>query len=347
MNTPLITTIITTYKRPKLLKRAIESVLSQTYPNFQVCVYDNASGDETADVVKELQKKDPRLHYHCHPENLGMMGNYQYAFSKVNTPFFSVLSDDDMVLPTFLETTLKGFEKHPDVYFSAASSLIVSKNREIITSTIAIWKREGYFSPPDGVIEIIGKWFPPTAVLYRQQVLKEIPIEFSNELLWDNDLLTQIASRFPFFISGETGGIFLCHDDSFSGYQSPEHWKESICKMMKRVKEDLYITDEVRLAITQKLQKFLKARLVYFIRYFILQKNLKKARETIRIYQSSYGQCFQTLFFIMLIKACFYFPPVHFLVDLIKKIRWISKKKNSRGFQNILPLISPLTTDEY
>ena len=47
---PLITTVIPTYRRPALLAQAIRSVLTQTYPHFLVCVYDNASADETADV---------------------------------------------------------------------------------------------------------------------------------------------------------------------------------------------------------------------------------------------------------------------------------------------------------
>jgi glycosyltransferase involved in cell wall biosynthesis len=67
---PLITTIIPTCRRPHLLRRAIKSVLNQTYPHFQVCVYDNASGDETAEVVSEFAKKDPRIKYHCHSENI-------------------------------------------------------------------------------------------------------------------------------------------------------------------------------------------------------------------------------------------------------------------------------------
>lgn len=45
---PIITAVIPTYRRPRLLRRAIKSVLAQTYPHFQVCVYDNASGDETS-----------------------------------------------------------------------------------------------------------------------------------------------------------------------------------------------------------------------------------------------------------------------------------------------------------
>ena len=77
--TEMISTIITTYRRPLLLKRAINSVLKQTYPHFQVYVYDNASGDETEKIAHDLMKKDSRVKYHRHPENIGMMANYQYA----------------------------------------------------------------------------------------------------------------------------------------------------------------------------------------------------------------------------------------------------------------------------
>jgi glycosyltransferase involved in cell wall biosynthesis len=100
---PLITTIIPTYRRPKLLRRAIKSVLNQTYPHFQVCVYDNASWDETADVVAEIAKKDARVKYHCHAENIGAIRNFNYGMVHVNTPFFSFLSDDDILFQNLMK----------------------------------------------------------------------------------------------------------------------------------------------------------------------------------------------------------------------------------------------------
>jgi len=68
---PLITTIIPTYQRPKLLRRAIKSGLNQNYPHFQVCVYDNASGDETETVVREFTAKDSRIQYFRQEKNKG------------------------------------------------------------------------------------------------------------------------------------------------------------------------------------------------------------------------------------------------------------------------------------
>jgi len=73
VHSPLITTVIPTYRRPRLLKRAILSALGQTYRNIQVCVYDNASGDETAEVVAGIANGDRRVKYYCHPTNIGMM----------------------------------------------------------------------------------------------------------------------------------------------------------------------------------------------------------------------------------------------------------------------------------
>lgn len=98
---PLITTIIPTFRRPHLLGRALRSVLSQTYPHFRVCIYDNASGDETAAVVAEVAKGDSRVQYYCHPENIGANRNFLYGQERVETPYYSFLPDDDVLLPHF------------------------------------------------------------------------------------------------------------------------------------------------------------------------------------------------------------------------------------------------------
>src|SRR5713101_2056619 len=113
MDDPQITAVIPTYRRPNLLRRAVESVLTQTYSNLRVTVFDNASGDETAEVVAELSERDPRVHYHSHPTNLGPVANFQAGMDAVGTPYFSFLSDDDLLLPSFYERALAGFHREP------------------------------------------------------------------------------------------------------------------------------------------------------------------------------------------------------------------------------------------
>ena len=53
-----ITALIVTYQRPKVLRRAILSVIEQTYKNVKICIFDDASGDETKDIVSKLSQND-------------------------------------------------------------------------------------------------------------------------------------------------------------------------------------------------------------------------------------------------------------------------------------------------
>ena len=63
MNDPLITIFIPTYRRPYLLKKAIESALKQTYKEIRIFICDNGSNDETSEIVNKLAKQDPRILY--------------------------------------------------------------------------------------------------------------------------------------------------------------------------------------------------------------------------------------------------------------------------------------------
>lgn len=123
-DTPCITTVIPTYRRPTLLRRAIESALSQSYPNVRVLVCDNASGDETAAVVEELSRRDPRITYHAQSENLGPVANFQYGMAAVETEYFSFLCDDDFLLPDFYRTAVESFSKHPSARFFCGQCVI-------------------------------------------------------------------------------------------------------------------------------------------------------------------------------------------------------------------------------
>ena len=114
---PLITTILPTYQRPAMLRRAIRSALAQSWTALQVRVYDNAGDPENAAVVASLD--DPRVEYFRHPRNLGAFANFQFGLGRVSTPFFSFLADDDILLPDFYATAMAALEKEPTAAFAA------------------------------------------------------------------------------------------------------------------------------------------------------------------------------------------------------------------------------------
>lgn len=210
---PSITTIIPTYRRPWLLRRAILSVLSQTNQDFQVCVYDNASGDKTAGIVNDLAKIDSRVRYFCHPVNIGMSGNFLFGVKRVNTPYFSILSDDDVLLPDFFKVALSGLAKYPQALFFAGSTLQLTADGKLDFIPLASWPREGLYQPPEGFFRMVGNRHPRLpAILFRRDVLLHVgyPDDGVGAIM-DADFEYRVAIQFPIVISFKPCGIFVRH----------------------------------------------------------------------------------------------------------------------------------------
>lgn len=102
-----------THNRASLLAGAIRSVLEQTFERLSLIVADNASTDETPDVVAGF--RDERLSYVRRPENIGLLGNFNACLSGVTADYCLVLCDDDLLEPTFLESTVPFLDKNPRV----------------------------------------------------------------------------------------------------------------------------------------------------------------------------------------------------------------------------------------
>lgn len=209
MSKPMITTIIPTYRRPQLLKRAIKSVLNQTYPDFQVCVYDNASGDETAEVVSEFAKADSRVKYFCHSENIGAGENFLYGMKQVNTEFFSFLSDDDILLPEFYERAIKTIHNYPSAMFVATRVIrITDRDNSIIGNPD--YFPSGFYKPPEGFNMMI-KYTPPiwTGILFQSYVIEKLGfIDLNVGLPGDFEYEYRIASYFPYIFIDYPGAIY-------------------------------------------------------------------------------------------------------------------------------------------
>lgn len=211
----MITTIITTFCRPQLLKRAIASVLKQTYPDLQVCVYDNASGDETEEVVQAFMKEDTRVKYHCHSENIGMMANYEYAISRIDTDYFSILSDDDYLLPNCFEIAMKGLENYPDAALSATATKSVDEKGRVVGIPLNEWKTTGYFPARAALVEFIKHPIFPTGIVLNYKLVKTIKADLSKNVLirWDTNYFLQIISQYPFVTNKRICSVFLNHSD--------------------------------------------------------------------------------------------------------------------------------------
>src|SRR5690606_31074340 len=111
---PLFSVVIPTYNRAELLRFAIESVLQQTFDDFEIVISNGGSTDHTRDVVAEFN--DDRIRYFESKERLPVGENYQNGLNHASGEFITFLSDDDAYTPNLLETVKAVFdEEDPDI----------------------------------------------------------------------------------------------------------------------------------------------------------------------------------------------------------------------------------------
>ena len=208
-----VTLILPTYNRPTLLSRAIRSVLSSTYENFVLNIYDNASAPQTCDVVNDFIAKDRRVKYYRHDENIGALRNFAFGLSRVETPFFAMISDDDVPLPNFLDVPMQGFASQIEAGFSAGATLEVSDRGGLIFAPLSGWDRYGAFSGADGLQRLLDGNHPSwNTIVFRSAAIESVgPFDPTLGLVFDLEFTLRVAARFPFVVSSEPTGIFVRH----------------------------------------------------------------------------------------------------------------------------------------
>jgi glycosyltransferase involved in cell wall biosynthesis len=110
---PLFTIGIPTFNRAQWLARSVLSALSQTFSSFEVLVSDNASDDETAEVLRQFS--DQRLVIIRQPRNIGPTANWNACVAAARGSYIVMLSDDDIVAPHLLERCSALISSHSDL----------------------------------------------------------------------------------------------------------------------------------------------------------------------------------------------------------------------------------------
>jgi glycosyltransferase involved in cell wall biosynthesis len=174
MSGELVSVIIPTCNRASTLKEAIESVLKQTYENFELLILDDFSTDNTSEVVGDL--RDSRIKYirhHCH---IGLVANWTYGVHWATGTFFSILGDDDKYRPEFLSRRVEAFSKMPELVAVTGSFECCDEyGKRIRVSRLPCDDQKILFGRDlvEFTLASSGEWFVG-ATLYRTSIVRSM-----------------------------------------------------------------------------------------------------------------------------------------------------------------------------
>ena len=119
-NQPLVSVIMPCYNMEKFIAYTIESVQRQTYPHWELLIVDDASTDETADIIKSHQNQDNRINLIVKPKHSGIADTRNQCLKMAKGRFLAFLDSDDLWHPEKLEQQLK-FMTERKIGFSYSS----------------------------------------------------------------------------------------------------------------------------------------------------------------------------------------------------------------------------------
>ena len=193
--------VLITYNRQALLRETVESILNQTFSNFELIVVDNVSEDGTESYVKSLD--DPRVRYIRHSNGGVIAINRNAGISAARGEYIAFCDDDDLWLPGKLQRQLEAMKERPDAGLCFTDG-IAFKNDEVVVPSLITGKKRLFLPTFYGLL--LENYIPCCSVMARRAVFaKAGMMDESPEInaVHDWEMWLRIAYGFPLIFVDE------------------------------------------------------------------------------------------------------------------------------------------------
>lgn len=236
-NVPMVSVVIPTYNRAGLIRRAIESVLSQTYENYEIIVVDDGSTDNTKECVQTIG--DDRVKYIKSPVNRGQANARNIGIRRAKGKYIAFQDSDDVWLPEKLEKQMKIMEQAEESvgmvysmfeYQNAGEQTAVPYPPKELSLDI----KTGFIFPHLFAGNLVGM---PT-VLARKEVFDQVGMfDTTLSCLEDFEMVLRIAREYNVEIAEEVLVHTYYTDSSVSSMKLEE--AKALCRILLMYKEDI------------------------------------------------------------------------------------------------------------
>ena len=181
------------------LEGALDSILAQTYSDFEILISDNASTDGTEEICKAYAARDGRIRYFRNETNLGAIKNFNRAFELSSGEYFKWAAHDDMIAPDFLIKCVGVLDQDPTVVLCHCKVKFIDKVGDVLADHLVAHyaielKNVDSFKPQDrfGDLVLINHNCLHVFGLIRASTLKKTRL-FPSHIGCDRNLLVELG----------------------------------------------------------------------------------------------------------------------------------------------------------
>lgn len=219
---PKVSICIPTYKRPDLLKVAVDSCLAQTFQDFEIVISDDSPDTRTEEMVRDISAKQP-IRYVRNTPGLGQAKNVNQLFSLAQGKFLTLLHDDDFLTTVALEALLKPLQEL-NVVAAFGKLHLATHEGTVLTSETEVMNRM-YFRTPDATNQIqrstwsaLVQQFPCDGWMARTAAVRATLYRDDPDIgeACDAEFADRLSRLGDFFLVPEYTSVYRSTNDSVS-----------------------------------------------------------------------------------------------------------------------------------
>ena len=220
----LISIVLPVYNGEKYLKESIDSILAQTYQNWELIILDDCSTDSSAKIAKEYVNRDSRIRYYKNEKNLKLPRNLNKGFGLANGNYLTWTSDDNRYKSTALEKMYKALNNSPNAQFVFASCRIINgEGKEVEYIMVDENKKK----------QLIGNNIVGACFMYTRKAYEEVG-EYDSDftLVEDYDYWQRIYAKYGAVVISEILYDYRWHDGALTSTMKKETFNKNLEKML-------------------------------------------------------------------------------------------------------------------
>ena len=268
---PKISVVLPTYNGMKYIKHSIDSVLNQTFSDFELIIIDDCSTDGTGEFLDRYEKEDTRIRVLHNEENLKLPASLNKGFKLAKGEYFTWTSDDNWYEKDAFEIMIKALDDNPEVGMVYCNCIVIDENERIVDAwklSPPAWIRTGNcigacFMYRSDVANIVGEY--DTTMFLAEDYDYWLRIYENSKLLHLTDFLYRYRAHGESLtatrlkdVHAQNARLWMRHMDFL--VKDVENFKE-LCLLFNRTLD--FAAEEEKKEIYKKLCKYSKKYCIY------------------------------------------------------------------------------------
>jgi glycosyltransferase involved in cell wall biosynthesis len=273
---PKVSIIVPTYNRAHMVTETIDSILAQTFKDFELIVVDNESADNTEEVIKSYP--DQRIRYFKHQNNGVVAVNRNYGIGKAQGQYIAFCDDDDLWLPEKLERQVELLDSNDELGLVYADSYVIDSNGDLRENTYFYGRKPVRGNDFSELFQ--DNSIPLLTAIVRREVLDKVGVFNPRYIVsQDYDLWLRIAKYHPVDFIEQPLAKYRVHSEGFYQKNSVLAYRENLQIMDYWLNRDPDLKRELGGKIRRRKALLCRAGLLAAISHVCRDKNMKSIRE--------------------------------------------------------------------